>query len=240
MRDVAGAAAPAAPSTRRGTPGLIDLSDVCFAYAASPPVLSGLDLTVLPGEFVAVAGGSASGKSTLGRIVAGLLPPAAGRVAAGLRIGYVDQNPCLAGGPLRAALTLWNPDMPDVTLEQALVDAEAWDFVQARPGGLDGRVGDGGGGFSGGEQLRLALARALATEPDVLVLDDTASALDEDTVARMFERLRRRGLTLLLLTSSTAVWPWIDRMVLLRDGALADLAGPSTAGSPALADLPSA
>lgn len=210
------------PLQRPGRLGVLRLSGVVFAYAEdSPLLLDGLELEVAPGGMVGVTGASGAGKTTLGRIAAGLVPPLrGGEVTAGQQPGYVDQTPFLPAGTLRAALTLWRPGLTDDALRRALADAAMLDVVEARPGGLEGHIAEGGADFSGGERQRLALARALTGDPDVLILDDTTGALDEVTEARVLEALRARGVTLLLLTSRPSALARMDRVLVLRGGRL--------------------
>lgn len=223
LGDVLDQPAPAAGRPgREEDAGWVRLHNLGFAYRGGPALIDGVALVVEPGEFVAITGTSGSGKTTLAQLVAGLLPSGDGQVRAGRQLGYVDQNPVLPGGTLRAAITMWDPDMPDERIWRALADAEATGFVEARPGGLDSRIADSGIDYSGGEQQRLAMARALANEPDLLVLDDATSALDERTEAQLFGHLRRRGLTLLLFTNRTTALAQMDRVLVLHNGSLVD------------------
>lgn len=220
------------PEPGRAT-GALSLRGLAFAYGEGRPVFSGLDLDVAAGEVIAVMGASGAGKSTLCALLAGLLAPTAGSVLyetqgpqgtalepACTGLGYVDQTPFLPAGTLRAALTLWNPDVTSEALELALADAEMAAVIAGRPGGLDGRIGEGACDFSGGERQRLALARALAGAPRLLLLDDATSALDEATEFAVIENLRRRGATVLLFTNRTSAVRLCDRALALMDGDL--------------------
>ena len=213
--------------------GGIMLRDVCFSYRNGSPILSGIDLTIEPGTCIGVMGASGSGKSTLARVLPGLVQPTRGQLLyegeqdgavlwtpTGNGIAFVDQTPFFAGGSLRAALTCWNTLASDKDIESALADAEIAEVVAGRAGGLDGAIGEGGRGFSGGERQRLAIARALIDAPNILVLDDSTSALDEATEVRLLENIRRRGITVVLLTNRASAISHLDRAVVLHDGRL--------------------
>lgn len=216
--------------------GRIALSGAGFAYTNAPPVFAGAELHIEPGQCVGITGGSGSGKSTMARIFAGVAPLTSGRlrhevvcdgqkswVDGAPAVGFVDQTPFMPSGTLRAALTLWGAGVDDGAILRALIDADIAHAVFNRPGGIDGRIGEGAGGFSGGERQRLAIARALLTGAQVLVLDDATSALDETTEARVLENLRRRGTTTILFTNRTSALSQFDRVALLRDGVLTPL-----------------
>lgn len=236
-------AAEAGPAPAVAT-GKIELRNVDFAYPNGSPVLAGLSLAVAPGEAIGILGGSGGGKSTLGRLLVGLLKPTGGEIlleAAGADdmaragdcagVGYVDQQPFFPKGTLRSAITFWNEAAAPDDIERALADAEIADAVRSRPGALDGPIGEGGSGFSGGERQRLSIARALVDRPQILVLDDATSNLDEDTEARLLENLRRRGITIVLLTSRPSAVRHLDRAFVLGHGRLraVDLEGASHA-----------
>ncbi|MFE7461294.1 ABC transporter ATP-binding protein [Streptomyces sp. NPDC057554] len=166
--------------------------------------LAPVDLTVRPGELIAVTGPTGSGKTTLLRILAGLLPPTTGTVrfgglpleAAGTaelhaRIGYVPQRPVTLSGTLADNLRLGAPYTDD-ELREACRTAALDDTLASAPDGLDTPVGERGNTLSGGQLQRLALARALLRRPAVLLLDDITSAIDTTTERALLERLRAR------------------------------------------------
>ena len=231
--------------------GRVAFRHVGFAYPDAAPILSEACLDVEAGETIGILGGSASGKSTLARLIVGLVPPEAGEilfeaeasgqdgpatawVRDGSGIAFVDQQPFFTKGSLRSAITFWNDAVPADTLGRALSDAEIRDVILARPGGLDGVIGEYGSGFSVGEQQRLAIARALVERPRLLVLDDATSNLDAATEARVIENLRRRGITVILLTSRLSATACLDRVFRLERGQLRPLdrhaAFPATRG----------
>ncbi|MFF0574805.1 ABC transporter ATP-binding protein [Streptosporangium saharense] len=193
--------------TRTGTTvpehGPVELSGVTVAHEGRT-LLGPLDLTVEPGEFAVVTGPVAGGKSTLLRLLVRLQEPDAGRVTYGGvdlrdldadalrgRIGLVPQRPVLVSGTVADNLTLGLSDPPGRTALRRVCRAAAiLDEIDALPDGLDTVVGEGGATLSGGQRRRLALARALLRHPDVLLLDDVTSAVDEPTEERMLAGIR--------------------------------------------------
>ncbi|MFD0571455.1 ATP-binding cassette domain-containing protein [Kitasatospora gansuensis] len=219
--------APAEPAPRLS--GELELRDVEFGYDPNrPPTLAGISLHIRPGEWVAVIGGSGSGKSTMARLAAGVLRPWSGQVLLDGRprddwhrsvvtsqVAYVEQQLRLFEGTVRENLTLWNPAADEDALRRALDDAEVAELV-ARRGGLDaGRIDEDARNLSGGERQRLELARALALDPVLLVLDEATSALDAHTEAAVNEHLRRRGTTCLVLAHRLSTIQAADRVVVL-------------------------
>jgi ABC-type bacteriocin/lantibiotic exporter with double-glycine peptidase domain len=213
--------------------GRIALSDVAFAYPKGSPVLTGINLTINTGSSIGIMGASSGGKTTLARLLVGLIAPTGGQLLFEARqdgltvwspsvsgIGFVDQTPFFPGGSLRAALTTWNAAADAASVERALEDAEIADVVAERPGRIDCVIGEGGGGFSGGERQRLAIARALVEEPRILVLDDATSALDEETEAHLLNNLRQRQITVVLITNRVSAIHQLDRAVALHEGRL--------------------
>lgn len=237
------------PEGVTGLRGGIELRDIDFGYDPNrPPTLSGVSLTVRPGEWVAVVGGSGSGKSTLARLAAGVLRPWSGEVLLDGRpreqlpralvtthVAYVEQQLRLFEGTFRDNLTLWNPAADEAAVHRALADAEAAELVRGR-GGLDGgTVDEGARNLSGGERQRLELARALALDPALLVLDEATAALDTRTEALINRHLRRRGTTCLVLAHRLSTVRSADRVIVLAAGrvvqqgtpeALAEVDGP--------------
>lgn len=216
--------------------GRLVLSDVGFAYTNAAPVFERVSLRVEPGQCVGITGASGSGKSTLARLMAGVSQPTTGRIRHEILqqgqtvlvdgappVGFVDQNPFLPSGSLRSALTLWGAGVDDAAIVKALFDTDIAHAVFNRPGGIDGMIGEGGGGFSGGERQRLAIARALLTGARVLVLDDATSALDEATEARVLENLRRRGITIILFTNRASTVAHLDMVAAVHSRSLSIL-----------------
>jgi ATP-binding cassette subfamily B protein len=179
--------------------GRVEVEDVTFGYpGAEKPVLSGVSFTAEPGEVTAIVGSTGSGKTTLVSVIANLFTPQSGRVRiggvavdglsrqqiAGV-LGLVPQRPYLFSGTIASNLRFGRPDATDEELWEALRVAQAEDFVRAKEHGLDERISQGGTNVSGGQRQRLCIARALVARPKVFLFDDSFSALDVATDARL-------------------------------------------------------
>ncbi len=220
---------------------------VWFSYGdgGGAAALSGVSLDLRAGELTAIAGPSGAGKSTLADVLLGLLEPSAGAVLVdGVAVddanrrrwrrscGYVPQDPYLFHDTIRANLVWARPGAADDALWRALELAAAADFVAGLPLGLDTVVGDRGSRLSGGERQRIALARALAAEPALLVLDEATSQLDADNERLIVETLRslRGRVTVVAVAHREAVLAAADRVVTLDAGRVVD-GGAGAAGN---------
>lgn len=190
---------PAAPITDLESRGRLDLRDVGFRYpGAEHAVLEGISFTALPGQTTAIIGSTGSGKTSLVNLAARLFDVTAGAVLFDgvdirqldpdilwQRIGLVPQKSYLFAGSVASNLRYGKPDATDEEIWTALEVAQAADFVRAMPGGLDASIAQGGINVSGGQRQRLAMARALVRKPEVYLFDDSFSALDLATDARL-------------------------------------------------------
>ena len=230
----------------------VAVRDVSFAYAAGTPVLTNVDLDVPAGKITVVTGPSGAGKSTLADILLGLIEPDRGRVSidgkplAGpnLRrwrrsVAYVPQDPYLFHDTVRANLRWARPEATEAEMWQALRRAAAADFVAALPHGLDTIVGDRGTRVSGGERQRIALARALLTEPALLLLDEATGQLDAATERRILAGLGalRGQMTVVAIAHRSTLLDVADRIVRLESGRVAT-AGPRCEPAPRLTPAP--
>jgi len=215
--------------------GRLVFEQVGFTYPGTDrTILSGVDLTVEPGETVAIVGVTGSGKTTLVSLVPRLYDVTAGRITLdgvdirdltlrSLRtvVSTAFEDPILFSMSVRENLTLGHPAATAADVEEALRVAQA-EFVYDLPWGLDTRVGEQGLSLSGGQRQRLALARAVLGRPKVLVLDDPLSALDVHTEALVEEALARvlAGTTALVVVHRPSTVALADRVALLADGRL--------------------
>ncbi len=171
--------------------GPLELHNVTFGYDADHPVLRGLNLTIPYGQKVALVGPSGAGKSTVTQLLLRLYDPDHGSVrVAGVDLkhlsgpdlrqhfGVVPQDPFIFRTTLRENLRVARPHAADAEIRTACERANAWEFIQRLPDGLDSRVGEGGSTLSGGQRQRLSIARALLADPDYFIFDEATSALD--------------------------------------------------------------
>ena len=216
--------------------GRVAFDRVTFRYpGAGEAALEEITFTARPGETVGVIGGTGSGKSSLISLIPRFYDPAAGAVrmegvpvkdwpldALRRRIGLVPQRAQLFSGTIRENLALGAPDAGDADLWWALETAQAADFVRRLPAGLDAPVEQGGANFSGGQRQRLTIARALVRRPKILILDDSASALDFATDAALRRALRREGagMTVFLVSQRVNTVRAADKILVLDDGRL--------------------
>lgn len=216
--------------------GHVEFRDVTACYAgAGHPSLEGISFTVEPGQTVGIIGGTGSGKTTLVNLIPGFYPVTQGAVlvdgtavaqwdAAALRgaIGIVPQKAVLFQGTIRENLLWGNPKADDEQLWQALEIAQAREVVKDKKGELNAAVEQGGTNFSGGQRQRLTIARALVRKPSVLILDDSASALDYATDARLRMAIRNmeNPPTTFIVSQRAASVRYADQILVLDDGQL--------------------
>ena len=205
---------------------------------AAESALSGVSFTAKKGETIGIIGGTGSGKSTLISLIARFYDATEGTVylegepiqswqqnALRRKIYVVMQKTQLFSGTIRSNLLYGKKDATDEELWQALTLAQAADFVREKPGGLDAEVEQGGRNLSGGQKQRLSIARALVAQPDILILDDSASALDYATDAALRRALKQlpQKTTVFIISQRTASIRRADTILVLEDGQLAGI-----------------
>jgi len=226
--------APARPVTSIHQRATLELRDVGFSYpGAEAPVLTGVSLRSGPGETTAIIGSTGAGKTTLLNLVPRLFDVTSGAVLVDgvdvreldpetlwRRIGLVPQKPYLFSGTVGSNLRFADPDATDDQLWEALEVAQARDFVEAMPGGLDAPIAQGGTNVSGGQRQRLAIARALVRRPEIYLFDDSFSALDLATDARLRAALApvTRESTVVVVAQRVSTILQADRILVLEDG----------------------
>ncbi|KDN85484.1 multidrug ABC transporter ATP-binding protein [Kitasatospora cheerisanensis KCTC 2395] len=227
---------PLAPVTELRAHGTLELRGVDFRYpGAEVPVLRGIDLAARPGETTAVIGSTGSGKTTLLGLVPRLFDATGGEVlidGVDVRdldpqklsevIGLVPQKPYLFSGTVASNLRYGKPDATDEELWHALEIAQAKDFVAKFPEGLDAPIAQGGTNVSGGQRQRLAIARALVRKPEIYLFDDSFSALDYATDARLRAALadETQNATVVIVAQRVSTIRDADRIIVLDEGAV--------------------
>jgi ATP-binding cassette subfamily B multidrug efflux pump len=217
----------------------LELRDVEFHYpGAAAPVLSGISFRAGPGQTTAIIGSTGAGKTTLVSLIARLFDATSGSVLIDgvdvrdldpellwSRIGLVPQKSYLFTGTVASNLRYGNPQATDEELWEALEVAQARDFVEAMPGGLEAPIAQGGTNVSGGQRQRLAIARALVRRPEIYLFDDSFSALDLATDARLRAALRRRiaDATVLIVGQRVSTIADADQIIVLENGEIAGL-----------------
>jgi ATP-binding cassette, subfamily B, multidrug efflux pump len=226
--------APAAPVTELRSRAVVEFRDAGFAYPGSDePVLTGISLRSLAGQTTAIIGSTGAGKTTLLNLIPRLFDVTAGAVLVdGVdvrelqpellwdRIGLVPQRPYLFTGTVGSNVRYGKPDATDAEVWKALEIAQARDFVAAMPGGLDAPIVQGGTNVSGGQRQRLAIARALVRRPEIYLFDDSFSALDLATDARLRAALvpYTAEATILVVAQRVSTIATADQILVLEDG----------------------
>lgn len=234
----------ATPSSRLGGDGAapdysapaIEVKNLAFTYAGnSKSTLSGINFTIKKGQTLGIVGGTGSGKSTLVQLIAGLYDVTDGEInlfghpvsqytaaEKNALIGFAMQKSVLFSGTIKSNLLWRKPTASDDELIVAIKTAQAYEFVSKKPGGLDEPVVEGGNNFSGGQKQRLNVARALVGKPDILILDDSSSALDFATDAALRKSLREdcKGMTTVVISQRATSMQAMDLILVMDDGAI--------------------
>ena len=219
--------------------GTVEFDGVGFAYpGASHPVLSDISFAARPGQTTAIIGSTGTGKTTLVSLIPRLLDATQGRVLVNgvdvrdidldtlwSKIGIVPQTIYLFSGTVASNLRYGVPDATDDEMWEALEIAQARDFVEAMPDGLDSHIAQGGTNVSGGQRQRLAIARALIRKPELYIFDDSFSALDVATDARLRHALGdvTEDATVIIVAQRVSTIMDADQIVVVEDGGIVGL-----------------
>jgi len=231
--------APANPVASTATAGSVQFDEVTFAYpGAEKPVLADMNFAIAAGTTTAIIGPTGSGKTTLINLIARLVDPTVGKVLIDgtdlksldpevlwKKIGLIPQKAYLFSGTVAETLRYGRESATEEELWQALEIAQAADFIRALPEGLNAQVVQGGTNFSGGQRQRLAIARALVKQPEVLIFDDSFSALDLTTDAKLRQALAKElpHVTKVIVGQRVASIKHADQIVVCQDGKVSGL-----------------
>ncbi len=212
--------------------GQVELKGISFGYSRlAPSLVKDFSFQLLPGCSIAFVGASGCGKSTVSKIVSGLYRPWAGEVRFdGMAMDRIDpdilhasvstvsQNITLFSGTIRDNLTLWNPAVLEKDMIQAAKDACIHDVISQKPGAYDYKLSEGGSNLSGGQRQRLEIARALATNPTILIMDEATSALDPITEKKIIDNIKRRGCTCIIIAHRLSAVRNCDEILVMKAG----------------------
>jgi ATP-binding cassette subfamily B multidrug efflux pump len=225
---------PVQPAKVEGQTGYVEFRNVTFSYAgAAEPAICNISFNASPGEVTAIIGGTGSGKSTLINLIPRFYEIDSGAVLVDgqdvrtmtqqdlrARIGFVPQTPILFSGTIAENIRYGKDDASDAEVAYAAEIAQATEFITAMSDGFNAPVAQGGTNFSGGQKQRLSIARALVRRPEIYIFDDSFSALDFKTDARLRTALKKETMTatVILIAQRVSTVMNADRIIVLDDG----------------------
>lgn len=212
--------------------GKVELRDVSFGYSRlKPPLIESFHFALNSGESIAFIGASGSGKSTVSKVISGLYQPWQGQVlmdgkptgeipksVMNASVSTVSQKITLFSGTIRDNLSMWNPAVSEEDMEQAAKDACIYDFIMRQNGGFNYVLTENAANLSGGQRQRMEIARALATNPTILIMDEATSALDPIVEKQVLDNIRARGCTCIVVAHRLSAVRDCNEIIAMANG----------------------
>jgi ABC-type bacteriocin/lantibiotic exporter with double-glycine peptidase domain len=216
--------------------GYLEIKNITFGYSKlANPLLKDFSLKLQPGSWVALVGGSGSGKSTIARLIMGLYNPWKGEITFDGKsrdmiddyqfhssVSMVDQEKIIFQDTLRNNIKMWDDSIEDFAMKVAAKDSDIHDAIISRPDGYGHVIREGGKDFSGGQCQRMEIARVLAQEPTVIILDEATSALDAKTEEKVMKNIRKLGCTCIVVAHRLSTIRDCDEIIVLNKGTVAE------------------
>ena len=212
--------------------GNVELENVSFGYSLlSEPLVKNFGFKISSGDSIAFVGASGCGKSTVSKMISGLYQPWDGQIlmdgvlleqipksVISASISTVSQDITLFSGTIRDNLTMWNKGILESDMIKAAKDACIHDVITAKPGAYDFYLSEGASNLSGGQRQRLEIARALTTNPSILIMDEATSALDPLVEKRIMDNIKRRGCTCIIVAHRLSAIRDCDQILVMNKG----------------------